>query len=49
MERVLPEFGGAYEEGTNEVRIRVDNKEDNYYYMWTLDKFQDRILNIYNT
>ena len=37
--RVMPEFGGSLEDSTNEVKVRVDNKEDNYYYMWSLDKF----------
>jgi len=42
MQRVMPEFGTIME-GKTEVAIRVENEEDNYYYIWTPEKFMDRL------
>jgi len=42
MERVMPEFGSLQDSRT-EILLKVDNKEDNYYYQWDTDKFTNRL------
>ena len=42
MVRVMPEFG-ALQDSKTDIIIKVDNKEDNYFYQWECDKFGNRI------
>jgi len=42
MQRVLPEFG-TEQTGTTEVFVKVDNNETNYFYLWSTDKFMNRL------
>jgi len=42
MIKVMPDFldeDGKLTDGTTEVVIKVDNKEEGYSYEWTADKF----------
>lgn len=38
MTRVMPDFGALMESRTD-IFVKIDNKEDNYYYVWDADKF----------
>lgn len=42
MQRVMPEFGTLLDSKT-EVFVKVDNNEENYYYLWSTDKFTNRL------
>jgi len=42
MTRVMPDFGALMESRTD-IFVKIDNKEDNYYYVWDADKFQNRL------
>lgn len=42
METAMPEFSTTGERKT-ELKVKVDNKEEDYYYVWSTDQFEDRI------
>ena len=38
----MPDFGDL-NTTQRDFKIKVDNKEDGYYYMWDLNKFSSRV------
>jgi len=42
METAMPEFSTSGERKT-ELKVKVENKEKDYFYIWTCDKFEDRL------
>ena len=43
MTRIVSDYG-SLQDARTDCLIRVDNKEEGYYYMWDADKFQNRII-----
>ena len=43
MAAVFPDFGDL-KEAKSDFKIKVDNKEDGYFYMWDDDKFTNRLF-----
>ena len=42
MVSTMPDFGD-FKEASREIKIKCDNKEDGYFYMWPTEKFVDRL------
>lgn len=42
MVSTMPDFGD-FKEAKREIKIKCDNKEDGYFYMWSCEKFVDRL------
>jgi hypothetical protein len=42
MVSTMPDFGD-FKEAQREIKIKCDNKEDGYFYMWPTEKFVDRL------
>lgn len=43
MVSTMPDFGDL-KDSKREFKIKVDNKEDNYFYMWDPEKFTNRLF-----
>jgi len=41
----MPEFSTTGERKT-ELKVKVDNKEDDYFYIWPVDKFENRLFTL---